>query len=69
MPKFRVDYSTRIHISVDVEAEDETYADDVAHTVVEDYLGTLGVATGDDRIRFVEASVDGIGADSVEEQS
>ena len=69
MSAYRVEYATTVYVSVEIEADDEDQADEVAHTIVEDYLNTLGTQTGDDRIKWVEASIDGIGAKDVREVS
>lgn len=71
MPSFRIAYTTPITVTVTIEADDEMGAEDFAtdegHVLVSDFLSTLGVATGDSRITRVDATLDGVGYDSIEE--
>ena len=67
MRTYRITHRTTIEVIVDINAEDEDYAADAAWKISEDYLNTLSTQTGDERIYSVAASLDGIGADEVEE--
>ncbi|MGL5816622.1 MAG: hypothetical protein ACRCYR_03595 [Phycicoccus sp.] len=71
MNKYRIYYRTSIEVILKVTAEDEEAADEFAQDkgweIAEAYLRTLGTKTGDSRIENVEASLDGIGHDEIEE--
>lgn len=75
MAKYRVTYQTHLHLTVDVEVEPpegadpedfdfEDAAQDRAQTQAEEYVDTL---LGDHRGLRAEASLDGVGAETVEE--
>lgn len=64
MPKYRATFTTHITLTVEVEGADEEHAGDVAWDIAEEYLKTIG---GNYRNVRAEATLDGIGADEVEE--
>jgi hypothetical protein len=69
MTKYRVGLGTRINLVVEIEAEDEEQAADEAWEHAEEYLRTVtGDSSGGRRVR-ADATLDGIGADEVEEVS
>jgi hypothetical protein len=62
---YEVRFTTNINLAVKVDAEDEDQARDIAHDAAQDYLATV---TGNHRdVSANAASLDGIGADEVEE--
>ena len=65
--EYQVTFQTNIEIVVTIKSDDDDAAADAAWQVAQDYLWTLGTQTGDERITSVNADLDGIGADSVEE--
>ena len=71
MARFHVSYVTKVEVVLEVDAQDYEAAEDVAsedgHRVVEEFLSTLGTATGDARIVRVNATLDGVGHDSIDE--
>lgn len=67
--KYRVRIATKIEVTVEVDAPDEDTAADTAWEIAQAYAERLGTNSGDHRIRYVEASFDGIGAHEVEEQT
>lgn len=75
MARYRATFRTHIEVVVEIDAmglsaiEAEDVVPDEGWVIAEAYLQTLGTQTGDQRIVSVEASLDGIGADSVEVQS
>jgi hypothetical protein len=67
MPTYRATYETRITLTVEVDAADEHDAADESWGYAQAYLDTL---PGDHlHVVGVDASLDGIGADSVEERA
>jgi hypothetical protein len=65
MPRYRVHFTTSISLAVELDAEDENEAAEAAWQPTEDYLQTL---RGDGyRVVSVDATLDGIGGDEVEE--
>jgi hypothetical protein len=64
MPRYRVTYATTIHMTVDLDAADEEAAEDQSWQLAEDFLHTVhGAGTP----VTAEASLDGIGSDTIEE--
>jgi hypothetical protein len=61
---YEVRFTTNINLAFKVDAEDEDQARDIAHDAAQDYLATV---TGNHRDVSANASLDGIGADEVEE--
>jgi hypothetical protein len=64
--RYRVSITTELNVVVHVDAADEDDAAETAWQIAEQFAQTIGTRTGDDRIKAVEASFDGIGADEVE---
>ena len=67
MSAYAVTYRTQIEVIVTLDEDDEDVAADASWEIVNGYLNTLGTQTGDERITYVCASLDGIGADEVRE--
>ena len=67
MSGYRCTFRTQIEVIVEIGFPDEDVASDAAWEVAEEFLQSLGVEKTDHRIKSVEASLDGIGADEVEE--
>jgi hypothetical protein len=61
---FEVHYTTNINLNVTVEADDEDQAQDVAWDAAQSYLSTV---VGDHQMVTADASLDGVGADEIEE--
>ena len=66
MKLYRVTFNTNICIEVELDAFDEDQASDHAWNIAEEHLKTLA-AQADRRIVSIEASLDGIADDSIEE--
>ena len=66
MTRFTAKFMTTICLDVDVEADDEDSAAEDAWELASEYLATV---VGDHRSVSAEASLDGIGAETVEERS
>lgn len=68
MSGHRFTFHTQIEVIVEINFPVEDVAEVAAWDVAEEYLRTLTAAnSGDYRIKSVEASLDGVGADVVEE--
>ena len=66
MSTYRCTFNTHIEVVVEVHSYDEEGAADAAWEVAEEFLQGLGTEKIDHRIKWVDASLDGIGADDVE---
>jgi len=64
MPRYRVTFALPAEVTVEIEREDEEDAADAAWRVAEDYLDTM---TPDAHGASFQGSLDGIGAERVEE--
>lgn len=74
MTTYRATYRTTIEIVIEIEIADSVHpadaedrAADEGWEIAEEFLQTLGTQKGNPAIVSVEASLDGIGATSIEE--
>ena len=65
MPTFEVTYTTTLTLTVTIDAADDDAASDTSWRAAQDYCDTL---MGDHRTVWAEATLDGIGADTVKEK-
>lgn len=64
MPTYEVTYTTKIHLTVTIDAPDEGTAEDTSWDRAEEYLKTIG---GNYRDVRAEATLDGIGYSTITE--
>lgn len=64
MPKYKVSFETKIRVEVEIHEDDQDTAADKAWDLAQEYLDTVH---GDHRDVTAEATLDGIGAETVKE--